>query len=115
MTLRLNEWRGALPRAVMLAVAIALVPLPVAASDAKPTPKAKKTIQASMQDMVARDLAKAPARATARRAEQAGTSKESVGFFKSKPGMIALAVMVGGVGYALYSAQHDRITSAGKK
>ena len=100
----------------MLAVALALVPLPVAASDAKPAPKAKKTIQASMQDMVARDLAKAPARPTARRAEQAGApTKESVGFFKSKPGMIALAIMVGGVGYALYSAQHDRIKSAGKE
>lgn len=114
MTLRLNEWRGALPRAVMLAVVVALVPLPVAASDAKPAPKAK-TIKASMQEMVARDVAAAPARPAARRAEQAGQSKESVGFFKTKPGMIALAVMVGGVGYALYSSQHDRITSAGKK
>lgn len=101
----------------MLAVVVALVPLPVAASDAKPAPKAK-TIQASMQEMVARDVAKAPARPgtnVARRAEQAGTSKESVGFFKTKPGMIALAVMVGGVGYALYSVQHDRIHSPGKQ
>ena len=114
MTVRLSEWRGALPRAVLLAVAAALVPLPVAASDAKPAPKAK-TIQASMQDMVARDLAAVPARPAARRAEQGSQSKESVGFFKTKPGMIALAVMIGGVGYALYSAQHDRITSAGKK
>jgi predicted methyltransferase len=95
-------------------VAVALVPLPVAASDAKPAPKAK-TIQASMQEMVARDVAAAPARTAARRAEQGSQSKESVGFFKTKPGMIALAVMIGGVGYALYSSQHDRITSAGKK
>jgi hypothetical protein len=29
--------------------------------------------------------------------------------------MIALAVMVGGVGYALYSVQHDRIHSPGKQ
>jgi hypothetical protein len=98
----------------MLAVVVALVPLPVAASDAKPAPKAK-TIKASMQEMVARDVAAAPARPVARRAEQAGQSKESVGFFKTKPGMIALAVMVGGVGYALYSSQHDRIKSAGKQ
>jgi hypothetical protein len=86
----------------------------VAASDAKPAPKAK-TIQASMQEMVARDVAAAPARTAARRAEQGSQSKESVGFFKTKPGMVALAVMIGGVGYALYSTQHDRIHSAGKK
>lgn len=114
MTVRLTEWRGALPRAVMLAVAVALVPLPVAASDAKADPK-PKTIQASMQDMVARDVAAAPARSAVRRVEQGGQAKESAGFFKTKPGIIALAVMVGGVGYALYSAKHDRISSPGKQ
>ena len=115
MTVSLREPRGALPRAVLLVVAAALVPLPVAASDTKPAPQ-PKTIQASMQEMVARDVAAAPARPAARRAEQGGSqSKESIGFFKTKPGMIALAVMVGGVGYALYSAKHDRIHSAGKQ
>lgn len=114
MTVSLREPRGALPRAVLLVVAAALVPLPVAASDTKPAPK-PKTIQASMQEIVARDVAAAPARPAARRAEQDSQSKESIAFFKTKPGMIALAVMVGGVGYALYSAQHDRIHSAGKK
>lgn len=114
MTVRLTEWRGALPRAVLLAAAAALVPLPVAASDTKPVPKAK-TIQASMQEMVARDVAAAPARPVARRAEQGSQAKESIGFFKTKPGMIALAVMVAGTGYALYSSKHDRVHSAGKK
>lgn len=115
MTVRLTEWRGALPRAVLLAVAAALVPLPVAASDGKPAPK-PKTIQASMQEMVARDVAAAPNRtAVVRRAEQGSQSKESVGFFKTKPGVIALMVMVAGTGYALYSAKHDRIHSAGKQ
>lgn len=114
MTVSLREPRGALPRALLLVVAAALVPLPVAASDTKPAPK-PKTIQASMQEMVARDVAAAPARTAARRAEQGSQAKESIGFFKTKPGMIALAVMVGGVGYALYSAKHDRIHSAGKQ
>ena len=114
MTVRLTEWRGALPRAVLLAVAAALVPLPVAASDTKPAPKAK-TIQASMQEMVVRDVAAVPARVATRRAEQGSQSRESVAFFKSKPGMIALAVMIAGTGYALYSSKHDRINSAGKK
>lgn len=114
MTVRLTEWRGALPRAVLLAVAAALVPLPVAASDTKPAPKAK-TIQASMQEMVARDVAAAPTRVATRRAEQSGQSKESMAFFKTKPGMIALAVMIGGTGYALYSTKHDRVHSVGKQ
>ena len=114
MTVRLTVWRGALPRAVLLAVVTALVPLPVAAGDAKPAPKAK-TIRASMQEMVARDVAATPARSAARRAEQDNQSKESIAFFKSKPGMIALAVMIAGVGYALYSTSHDRIHSAGKQ
>jgi hypothetical protein len=99
---------------VLLAVAAALVPLPVAASDGKPAPK-PKTIQASMQEMVARDVAAAPNRTAVRRAEQGSQSKESVGFFKTKPGAIALAVMIAGTGYALYSASHDRIHSAGKQ
>lgn len=114
MTVRLTEWRGALPRAVLLAVTAALVPLPVAASDAKPAPKAK-TIQASMQEMVARDVAAAPTRVATRRAEQSSQSKESPAFFKSGPGMIALAVMIAGTGYALYSSKQDRIHSAGKQ
>lgn len=114
MTVRLTEWRGALPRAVLLAMTAALVPLPVAASDIKPAPKAK-TIQASMQEMVARDVAAARTRVATRRAEQGSQSKGSVAFFKTKPGMIALAVMIGGTGYAVYSTQHDRLTSPGKK
>ncbi len=114
MTVRLTEWRGALPRAVLLAVAAALVPLPVAASDAKPASK-PRTIEASMRQMVAREVAAAPARRSVRHAEQGDQSKESVGFFKTKPGMIALAVMIGGVGYAVYPAHHDRIHSAGKQ
>jgi hypothetical protein len=104
-----------LPRAGLLAVIIALVPLPVAAGDGgmqKKTP----TIQVSMERMVARDIAGAPkSSSVARRARQGQGAGSSSGFFKTRPGMVALVVMAAGTGYALYSAQHDRITSAGKK
>jgi hypothetical protein len=50
-----------------------------------------------------------------RRAEQAAAGKESSGFFKSRAGAVALAVMAVGTGYAVYSAKHDRITSPAKK
>lgn len=114
MTVRLTHWRGALPRAVLLAAAVTLVPIPGLASDAKDAAK-RKTIQASMQEIVKREAARTPAaRVTARRA-QTNTSKESPGFFRSGPGMVALAVMIAGTGYALYSASHDRIHSPASK
>ena len=34
---------------------------------------------------------------------------------RTKPGVLVLVVMIAGTGYALYSAQHDRITSPAKK
>jgi hypothetical protein len=115
VTVRFTKWRGALPRAMLLATAAALIPLPVTASGTNPATKAR-TIQASMQDIVARDVATTRAPRTAvRRAEQSNVSKESSTFFKTKPGMIALAIMAAGTGYALYSSKHDRVHSAGKK
>jgi hypothetical protein len=115
VTVRLTSWRGVLPRAGLLAVVIALVPLPVAASNGGADAKTP-TIKASMERIVARDLTAAPASSAAVRAARQGqTQGDSPAFFKSRPGMIALVVMVAGTGYALYSAQHDRIHSAGKK
>ena len=115
MTVRLTRWRGALPRAVLLAAAVALIPVPSMADETKATPKAK-SIEASMKQIVAREAAKAPLRRTvARRAEQASAAKESGGFIRSGPGMIALGVLAVGAGYAIYSASHDRVHSPAKK
>lgn len=115
MTVRQTHWRGAIPRAVLLAVVASLVPIPVMASDAKPAQK-PGTIQASMREVVAREVAAmTPRPAAAARAQQSTTSKESVAFFKTGPGMVALAVLAAGVGYAIYSTQHDRIKSPAKQ
>ena len=116
MTLRLNEWRGALPRAVLLAVAVALIPLPAAAAERRPSPK-PGTIKASVDKISVRDFAPAAvAKAKAARAErQASGGGRDASFFKTKPGVLVLVVMIAGTGYALYSAQHDRITSPAKK
>ena len=115
MTVRITSWRGVLPRAGLLAVIIALVPLPVAASKGGTEAKTP-TIKASMERIVARDLTAASAsKAAVRPARQGRAPGDSPGFFKSGPGIVALVVMVAGAGYALYSAQHDRIHSAGKK
>jgi hypothetical protein len=93
---------------------VALVPLPVAASNGGTDAKIP-TIKASMERIVARDLTSPGVASAVRPARQGQTAGGSPAFFKSRPGMVALVVMVAGTGYALYSAQHDRITSAGKK
>jgi hypothetical protein len=112
--LRIMKWRGAIGRAVLLTLAAALMPLPATAADG-PSSKPKATpIKASVEKIGASDFATASAsRTKVVRAQSSGMTDRS--FFKTKPGMIALAVMATGVGYAVYSAKHDRITSPAKQ
>jgi hypothetical protein len=115
VTLRISSWRGILPRAGLLAAIIALVPLPLTAAEGGAQGKAP-TIKRSMEQIVARDVASAPASArVVRRARLSQSAGASEGFFKTGPGIVALAVLAAGTGYALYSASHDRIHSAGKQ
>ena len=134
MTLRLTRWRGWKGGAVVtttLALALALTPLPAAASEAGKdavsgkdapariaVPEARaKTSQLSLTESVARAAVRTPLApaSRARRAAQDAAGKDSPSFFKTKGGAVALAVMVLGVGYALYSTQNDRITSPAKQ
>ena len=134
MTLRLTRWRGWKGRAMMLALALALTPLPVVASEALPgndaasgTEAARrttassadtaKTSHVSLKEGAARAAARTPlaSASRARRAAQDPASKGSPSFFKTPGGAVALAVMVLGVGYAVYSAKNDRITSPAKQ
>jgi hypothetical protein len=119
VTLRLTRWRGPSGRAIPLALAAALIALPAAANDVTTGAQATKTksSQVSLRQIAAREASRTPlARTTAsRRAEQSTTGNESGGFFKSPRGAVAIAVMVIGTGYALYSVKHDRITSPAKK
>ncbi|MEP6916439.1 MAG: hypothetical protein ABJC89_12370 [Acidobacteriota bacterium] len=73
-----------------------------------------QTLQRTMAGIVARDL-RAGRSAAVRRAEQGNLAAQSPGFFKSRAGAVIAAVMIAGTGYALYSASHDRIHSAGKE
>ena len=106
-------------RAVPLALAAALIALPAAANDAASASQATtaKTSEVSLRQVAAREASRTPlARTTAtRRAQQGTAGKESSGFFRSPAGAVAIAVMVIGTGYAVYSASHDRITSPAKK
>ncbi len=110
--------RNALSRAVVLAVVVALIPLPVAADEPERAPKAAAvetakapeapTIRAAIAKVDARDLKPTvPSRTTARRSEQqtSNPATDSPAFFKTGPGIAVLAVIAAGVGYALYSTQ----------
>jgi hypothetical protein len=132
---------GALTRVLMLAVSAALVPLPSAAaeesasarsSEAQPSisavlarelpmPGARAgTLDPSsngevpLSRVIARDLVPARSSSNARRSDQGSSAADSPAFFKTPTGAVVLAVMVVGTAYAIYSAQHDRITSPGK-
>lgn len=120
MTMTKGRWRGPGGRAGLLVLMAALIPLPVAASEAAPASQTTPTVKTtSLHDAVAREAvkaAKAPAtRTSERRADKASADKGTAAFFKSGPGIAVLAVMAVGTGYALYSVQHDRITSPGRK
>ena len=121
--------RRALPRAVVLAVAVAMVPLPAFAGAlstperrAQPPPQVAGTIKpaqplrAAIEKIDARDFKPTTSSRNApRRAAQDTTAgKESPAFFKSGTGIAVLAVVAAGVGYALYSTSHDRVHSPGK-
>ena len=125
--------RSAVPRVVVFALSVALVPLPVAArapttpsapDQPKPAAVAVETIKppqqqplrAAIEKIDARELQPAPARPAARRSAQSTVvSKDSPAFFKSGTGIVVLAAIAAGVGYALYSVSNDRINSPGKE
>ena len=124
--------RPALPRAVVLAVAVALVPLPVSAgalSPQKPAQppapagiaKSAQPLRAAIEKIDTRDFnPTVTSRSTSRRstrgsAQTTTAGKESPAFFKSGAGIAVLAVVAVGVGYALYSTSHDRVHSPGKE
>ena len=107
--------RGTRAKRVLGAVVVALVPCTALAADVTVPPKAP--LRTALAEVRVRDIT--PSRQTpkiARRSEQASTAaKQSPTFFKTPAGIAVLAVMGAGAGYAIYSAQHDRIHSPGKE
>jgi hypothetical protein len=136
---------GRISRAVLLVVIAALIPLPALAGEkdapAKlsdepstsgvlarelalvPTVLSREPQSLSGASNRSRPLSTALSRgvervsraSTVRRSEQAAPGTDSPTFFKTPTGAVVLAVMIVGAGYAIYSAQHDRIHSPGKE
>jgi hypothetical protein len=100
---------------VVLALVIALTPIPALASP--PGNGASPIRQSAAAISTTEQLAVAPA--TPAHAQAQGLSQlpdtASASFFKKPIGIAVLATLAAGVGYAFYSAKHDHIISAGKK
>jgi hypothetical protein len=100
----------------MLALAVAVAPLPVWAAEST-APPPSTNLKASIQKVVAQEIATS-VKAPAAQAQQSGaTSTTDLGsrsFFKSKAGLIALVCTTVGLGFAFYSTSHDRVKSPAK-
>ena len=114
MTLRSHMRRGGVTSALLLAIVTAFVPAPALAAD-EPASGAPGVITTAVKRVAASDLSQSRERGTAARAATQTPSGQSGSFFKTKPGIVALAVMIAGAGYAVYSTQHDRIKSPGAR
>ncbi len=107
MNFKVRRWRLVL-RLLVLALIVSAVPLPCAAQQAASAP-ARPGLKASISPIVSAVAAKtAPARAQAQPSD-ARAQLESKSFFRTTVGVVVLAVVGAGIGYAAYSAKHDRI------
>jgi hypothetical protein len=104
-------WRPGV-RIVALAVVVALSPLPVFAGGGDQATKAPG-LRASAAAVVKTE--RLAARPAAAQATTVASDTGSAGFFKKPVGIAVLATLAAGVGYAIYSTRHDRITSPAKK
>lgn len=105
--------RCRLARLAALAVIIALCPLPAVAGDQGQPAQKTPGIRASAAAIAtSQPLAASPVTAAQ---GQSNTGNRSASFFKSPIGIVVLATLAAGIGYAVYSTQNDRITSAAKK
>jgi hypothetical protein len=112
-------------RTLLLVLCAALVPLPSLAADtaastntlersaisASPAPG----IKAAVTRAVDRDLARRQADRVRSSTQTGVPDASSPSFFRTKTGVLVLAVFAAGVGYAIYSTQKDRIHSPGRE
>ena len=110
-----RPWRRPLVPALVVALALVVAPLPAMAGEPTTRPASTPSIAAAAQQAVTAQLrAPRPANARAQSTPTTNTDLGSSSFFKTPAGIITLAVIGAGVGYAIYSTNHDRIKSPGK-
>lgn len=101
-------WRCRLALVSVLAGAVTLAPLPLAAADNPPSPG----LQASALRIASAERLVTPKPAEAKSAQATGeVDLKSGSFFKTPTGLVLIAVLAAGTGYAIYSTSHDRVKS----
>lgn len=101
-------WRRTRALTFVLAAAVTLAPLPLAAAD-DPSPPG---LRASALRISSAERLVTPAPAEAKRTQATGeVDLKSGSFFKTPTGIVLIAVLAAGTGYAIYSTSHDRIKS----
>lgn len=112
MSSNVRSLRRPVLRVGLLAVAVAIAPLPVWAGEGPAKGStAAPGINASLEKVVATQTlaTRAPARA-----EQAGGNRTDLGsksFFRTPAGIATLVALAVGVGYTIYSTNNDRVKS----
>ena len=110
----LRPWRRTVARLLVLALAVGAAPVNCLAGEPAGPPQSAPTLSASIQKAVQQESGKV-AKVSPKAARQAGTSApgdtSSGGFFKSKAGIVTIALLAAGTGYALYSTSNDRVKS----
>ena len=105
-----SQW---ISRVLVAALMITATPLPTLAGEPPPPAPPGPSLTALVKQAAAVTPI-APARTqTAATADKSEFGSPS--FFKKPAGIAVLAALAAGVGYALYSTQHDRLNSVGKK
>lgn len=95
-------------------IVVALIPPSAAAGEPVPSRTPLRNALADVGTLQSR-MPRAEA-ATLRRSRQSqDPATQSPRFFRTRAGILVVAVMAAGVGYALYSTRHDRIHSPGKQ
>jgi hypothetical protein len=105
--------RCSLGRLLSLAVIITLMPLPALADDEPGQEIRAPGIRASAASISKSQPLAATRSAAVQSARPEGPDSPS--FFRKPVGILVLATMAAGVGYAIYSTQNDRITSPAKQ
>jgi hypothetical protein len=104
-----------LRRALLGLLVLTMMPWPAAAGETTPPPPSLRAALADVRPHVTtppRPVSAAPVRRSEKAQPTPGT--DSPAFFKTRTGVLVLAVAGAGAGYAIYSSSHDRIKSPGK-
>lgn len=111
MTYMTRPWRRPVLRVLVLALAVALAPLPALAGDPPPT-QPTVNLSAAVSKAVAKEAPALGRPGVARSQDAGGTTTDlgSTSFFKSPAGIIAIAATVVGVAFTLRSTSKDRIS-----